>query len=117
MTDRALNTPLPDNKQKQKKKHAYHSGNRSSLSEVLLGVLKICSKFREEHAYQSVISIKLLCKFIQIMKSHFGMGVSCKFSAYFQSFFLYEHIWRAASMGSQNHLINPILVEKNKPNG
>ena len=42
--------------------------NRSSPSEVLLEkrVLKICSKFTGEHPRRSVISIKLLCNFIEI---------------------------------------------------
>ena len=41
---------------------------RSSHPEVFLvkGVLKICSKFTGEHPCQSVISIKLLCNFIEI---------------------------------------------------
>ena len=41
---------------------------RGSCSEVLSvkGVLKICSKFKGEHPYRSVISIKLNCDFIEI---------------------------------------------------
>ena len=41
---------------------------RSNHQEVFLGkgVLKICSKFIEEHPCRSVISIKLLCIFIEI---------------------------------------------------
>ena len=44
------------------------------------GVLKICSNFTGKHPCQNVISIKLLCNFIEIalldfVKSHFGMGV------------------------------------------
>ena len=44
----------------------------SSHSEVFLrkGVLKICSKFTGEHPCQSVISIKLLCNFIEITLRH-----------------------------------------------
>ena len=40
----------------------------SSLAEVFFVkvVLKICSKFTGEHPYRSVISIKLLCNFIEI---------------------------------------------------
>ena len=34
------------------------------------GILKICSKFTGKHPYQSVISIKLLCKFIEITLRH-----------------------------------------------
>ena len=34
------------------------------------GVLKMCSKFRGECPRQSLISIKLLCKFIEIMLQH-----------------------------------------------
>ena len=46
---------------------------RSSHPEALLekGVLKLCSKFTEEHPCQKLISIKLLCN----LKSHFDMGV------------------------------------------
>ena len=46
--------------------------NRSSLPEVFLikGVPKICSKFTGEHPYRSVISIKLLCNFIEIALWH-----------------------------------------------
>ena len=43
------------------------------------GVLKICSKFTEEHQYRSSISIKLLCSFIEIILRQ-GF-FSCKFSA------------------------------------
>ena len=41
---------------------------RSSPLEVFLGkvILKICSKFTGEHPCQSMISIKLLCNFIEI---------------------------------------------------
>ena len=51
---------------------------RSSPPEVFWGkvVLKICSKFTEEHPCWSVISIKLLCiALIALLRSHFGMGV------------------------------------------
>ena len=34
------------------------------------GVLKICSKFTGEHQCQSMISIKLLCSFIEITLCH-----------------------------------------------
>ena len=46
--------------------------NRSSHPEVFLrkGVLKICSKFTGEQPYWSVISIKLLCNFIEITLCH-----------------------------------------------
>ena len=52
-----------------------HSGwtfFRNSHSEVFLGkdVLKICSKFTREHPCRSVISIKLLCNFIEITLWH-----------------------------------------------
>ena len=42
--------------------------SRSSHPEVFLakGALKICSKFTGEHPCRSVISIKLICKFIEI---------------------------------------------------
>ena len=46
--------------------------SRNSHPEVFLekGVLKICSKFTGEHPCQSVISIKLLCNFIEITLRH-----------------------------------------------
>ena len=45
---------------------------RSSRQEVFLrkGVLKICSIFTVEHPCRSVISIKLLCNFIEIAIRH-----------------------------------------------
>ena len=41
---------------------------RSNPPEIFSGkdVLKICSKFTKEHQYRSVISIKMLCNFIEI---------------------------------------------------
>ena len=44
------------------------AADRSSPPEVLLekSVLKVCSKFTEEHPCRSVILIKLLCHFIEI---------------------------------------------------
>ena len=58
-------------KKSLRKKHklfdAIISCCRSSHPEVFLGkgVLKICSKFTGEHPCKSVISIKLLCNFIE----------------------------------------------------
>ena len=45
---------------------------RSSPPEVLLakGVLKICIKLTGEHPYRSVISINLICNFIEITLRH-----------------------------------------------
>ena len=45
---------------------------RSSHPELFLrkGVLKRCSKFTGEHLCQSVISIKMLCNFIEITLRH-----------------------------------------------
>ena len=45
---------------------------RSSHPEVFLekGVLNICSKFTGEHPCRSVISIKLLCSFIETILRH-----------------------------------------------
>ena len=45
---------------------------RSSHSEIFLGkgVLKICSKFTGKHHCRSVISIKLLCYFIEVVLRH-----------------------------------------------
>ena len=48
-------------------------------------VLKIYSKFRGKHPCLSVISIKLLCNFIEITLRH--EVFSCNFGAYFQSTF------------------------------
>ena len=44
------------------------AADRSSPPEVFLekSVLKVCSKFTEEHPCRSVILIKLLCHFIEI---------------------------------------------------
>ena len=52
--------------------HSFTYLNWSSHPEVFLrkGVLKICSKFTGEHPCHSVISIKLLCKFIEIILRH-----------------------------------------------
>ena len=52
--------------------HETYGEYRSSPSEVFLrtGVLKICSKFTAEHPCPSVISIKLLCNFIEIALRH-----------------------------------------------
>ena len=48
------------------------SENRSSNPEVFFikGVLKICSKFTAEHQCPSVVSITLLCNFIEIRLRH-----------------------------------------------
>ena len=48
------------------------STSRSSRSEVFLGkgVLKICNKFTGEHPCRSMISIKLLCSFIEVTLRH-----------------------------------------------
>ena len=45
---------------------------RSSRPELFLrkGVLKICSKFTGEHPCRSVISMKLLCNFIEVALRH-----------------------------------------------
>ena len=56
---------------------------RSSHPEVFLvkGVLNICSKFTGEHTCQNVISIKLLCYFIEITLRHeFSPGNLLHFS-------------------------------------
>ena len=46
--------------------------DKSSPSDVFFGkgVLKICSRFTGEHPCRSVISIKLLCSFIEITLWH-----------------------------------------------
>ena len=45
---------------------------RSSRPEMFFrkGVLKICSEFTGEHPYESVISINVLCNFIEITLRH-----------------------------------------------
>ena len=50
----------------------------SSRPEVFLvkGVLKICGNFTEEHPCRSVISIELLCDFIEITLRHGGSPVN-----------------------------------------
>ena len=51
---------------------------RSSRPEVYLGkgALKICSEFTGEHPCRSVISIKLLCNFIEITLRHWCSPVN-----------------------------------------
>ena len=51
---------------------------RSSPLNRLLGkgVLKLCSKFAVEHPCRSVISVKLLCNFIEITLRHEGSPVN-----------------------------------------
>ena len=64
-------------------KYQLYRMNRSNSPEVFLGkgILRIYTKFTEEHPCRSVILIKL---FTSLLKSHFGMGVllfiSCIFS-------------------------------------
>ena len=49
-----------------------YTKDRSSRPEVSLGkvVVKMCSKFTGEHPCRSVISIKVLCNFIEITLRH-----------------------------------------------
>ena len=69
---------------------------RSSCPEVFLrkSVLKICSKFTEEHPCGSVISIKLQSSFIEIALPH---GCSLNFCI-FSEYLSYEHLWMAVSV-------------------
>ena len=87
--------------------------SRSSHPEMFLEkvALKICSKFTGEQPYRSVISIKLLCNFIEIPLRH---GYSPLLAAYFQNTFLQDHLWRATSeKGSTNAMnINKINTLK-----
>ena len=56
---------------------------RSSRSEVFLekGVLKIFRKFTGEHSCRSVLSIKLLCNFIEIaFRMNFLLYICCIFA-------------------------------------
>ena len=56
----------------QKRCESTKTYSRSNRPEVFLGesVLKICSKFTEEHPCRSAISIKLQSNFIEITLSH-----------------------------------------------
>ena len=58
--------------EKLKQHCGWFKKSRNSFLKVILGkaVLKICSKFTEEHLCQSVISIKLLCNSIEITSRH-----------------------------------------------
>ena len=58
------------------------------------GFLKICSKFTGEHPCQSVISIKLLCDFIEIT-----LRQRCSPVNLLHIFtYSYEHLWTDASV-------------------
>ena len=46
------------------------STNPTKWSNTRKGVLKICGKLAGEHACRSVISVKLLCSFIEIALRH-----------------------------------------------
>ena len=83
--------------------HSY----RSRRPEVLLGksVLKICSKFTEEHPCRSVILIKLL------WNRFLAWVFSCKFAANFQNTFSYKHLWTATSILSPFR-INVFVMSK-----
>ena len=69
---------------------------KSSHAEVFLGkgVLKISRKFTGEHSCRSVISMMLLCNFIEITSA---WVFSCKSAAYFKNTFSYEHLLVSAS--------------------
>ena len=60
------------NVQKSLKKLLNGSLDLTSSPEMFLGkdVLKICSKFTGEHPCRSMVSIKLLCNFIEIALQH-----------------------------------------------
>ena len=73
---------------------------RNSPPEVFLGkgVVKICSRFTEEHPCQNVISMKLLCNFIEIAFRHGCFPV--KLQHFFRIPFpkntsvgLLQHVW------------------------
>ena len=74
------------------------SMSRSSHPDVFLAkvVLKICSKFTGEHPCRSVISIKLLCNFIEIALRHGCSSVNLMHI--FRIPFLKVHLWVAASV-------------------
>ena len=69
---------------------------KSSHAEVFLGkgVLKISRKFTGEHSCRSVISMMLLCNFIEITSA---WVFSRKSAAYFKNTFSYEHLLVSAS--------------------
>ena len=71
--------------------------NRSNPPEGFLGkdILKIWSKFTGEHPCRSVISIKLLCNFIEITFPH-GCSPVNLLHIYWNTF-SWEHLWRAAT--------------------
>ena len=78
------------------------SPSRSSRPEVFLvkGVLKISSKFTGEHPCRSVISIKLLCNFIETKLWHRCSPVN------------FLHIFRTSfSLNTSRWLLLPILDE------
>ena len=70
---------------------------RSSHSEMFLvkDVLKICSKFTGKHPCQNVISIKLLCNFIEITLPH-GCSPVNLLHIYSYS----EHLWLKTPLDS-----------------
>ena len=70
---------------------------RSSHPEVFLrkGVPKIYNKFTREHPCRSLISIKLLCNFIEIALQHGCSPVNLLHI--FRSTFSLEHLWVASS--------------------
>ena len=70
---------------------------RSSPPDVFFGkdVLKMCGKFTREHSCGSVISIKLLCNFIEITPRHLCFPVNLLHN--FRTPFLKGQIWKAAS--------------------
>ena len=70
---------------------------RSSPPDVFFGkdVLKMCSKLAREHSCGSVISIKLLCNFIEITPRHLCFPVNLLHN--FRTPFLNGQIWKAAS--------------------
>ena len=76
---------------------------RSNRSRVSLrkGVLKICSKFTGEHPHRSVISIKLLCNFIEITVRHGLFPVNL---LHIQNTLFQEHLWVVASDTLNNTL-------------
>ena len=84
--------------------------NRSIPPEVIVekDVLKICSEFTREHPCRSVISIKLLCNFIEITLRHgcspvnllqiFRTPFRKNISVWLLLFFSFDWIWKVSKL-------------------
>ena len=84
--------------------------NSGSSPEVFLwkGVLKMCSKFTGEHPSRNTISMKLQNYWNQTSAWVF----SCKFAAYLQNTFFWEHLWRDDSVLSSCSVLSQLSLLK-----